>query len=298
MRNFSFFARGAGRTAALAGALMLVLAAGCRKQVPVAPTDQQITSDVQTKLGGEPALQGQQIDVAVANGVVTLSGTVRSDSVRALAGTESGSINGVKTVVNNLTVQPAPVAAIPPVPAPMLAAKATPAAKPTARKERTEKAPGTPPPTPLMAPAPQPVVAETHSTTLPPPPAPPKPVVKQVTLAAGTVIPVRITETVDSKTAQTNDAFHGALAGDLMADGVVAIPHGAPVTGRIVDAREAAHFKGSAELSLELTQMTVRGQRLTLTTDTYSQQGAGRGKNTAAKTGGGAAFGTIIGALA
>ena len=112
------------------------------------------------------------------------------------------------------------------------------------------------------------------------------------------MVAVRITETLDSKTAQPNDVFHGSIAGDLSSQGVIVIPRGAPVMGRIVDAREAAHFKGNSLLSLELTELTARGQNVTLVTDTYSKEGAGRGKNTAEKVGGGAALGSIIGALA
>ena len=79
-------------------------------------------------------------------------------------------------------------------------------------------------------------------------------------MPAGTVIPVRLTETLDCKTAQPNDVFHGSLAGDLGTQGLIAIPHGAPVMGRIVDAREAAHIKGSALLSIELTELTAHGK--------------------------------------
>ena len=68
--------------------------------------------------------------------------------------------------------------------------------------------------------------------------------------------------------------------------------------GRVVDAKDAAHFKGNALLSIELTQVNARGQKIALVTDSYSKTGTGRGKNTAEKAGGGALFGAIIGALA
>jgi hypothetical protein len=68
--------------------------------------------------------------------------------------------------------------------------------------------------------------------------------------------------------------------------------------GRVVEAQEAAHFKGSALLRIELTDITARGQRITLATDSFSKEGEGRGKNTAVKAGGGAALGAIIGAIA
>jgi hypothetical protein len=132
----------------------------------------------------------------------------------------------------------------------------------------------------------------------PPPPPPPQPVVKEITIPEGTVMPVRITETLESKTATANDAFHGSVAGDVAIQGVIAIPRGSPVLGRVVDARDAAHFKGSALLSIELTEVTTRGRRISLVTDAFSKEGEGRGKNTAEKAGGGAALGAIIGAIA
>lgn len=289
------------RRMAQAGALVLVLAvtafAGCKKQATAVPDDRQITSQIQSKLGGEQALAGQSIQVSVANGVATLNGAVTSDAARVLAGNEAGTIDGVKTVVNNLTVQQAEAAA-PVAPAPI----ETPAPAPKAVEKKAKPQPVKQQYTPVpaapvqSAPQQQQVAQVQHQPA--PPPAPPKPVVKEVTLPAGTVIPIRITETLDSKTAQPNDAFHASLAGDLRAGDVIAIPHGTAVMGRIVDAKGAAHFKGNSLLTIELTQLSARGQRIELATDTYSKEGAGRGKNTAAKAGGGAALGAIIGALA
>jgi len=280
--------------------LLLGLSTGCKHaaQAPTAPSDQQIASDIQKKLSGESALADGDIHVSVANGVATLSGTVNGDAERALAGTESGSIGGVKTVVNNLSVQPVPG------PAPQQAAAPAPVEKPSTRQSRKNSMQSQPAPVQYAQPAPapmqrpQPAPAYAQQAPPPPPPVAPKPVVKEVTLAAGTVVPVRMTETLDSKTAQPNDVFHGSLSADLVVDGVVAMPRGTPVMGRVAAAKDAAHFKGSALLSLELTEATVRGRRVTLTTEAYNQQGAGRGKNTAEKAGGGAAFGAIIGALA
>ena len=291
------------RMGAMALALVLGLAVGCKNQ-PASRTDQQISTDVQAKINGEGALNGQNIQVSVAGGVATLSGTVTDEASRALAGNDSGTVDGVKTVVNNLTVQPAQQASAAPV-APPSQAAAPPAERPAQDKRRRhdrdrarDEQPGpAPEPQQVAQAAPEPA-PQAPPQAPPPPPAPPKPVVKEVTLPEGTVIPVRITETLDSKTAQANDVFHASLAGDLGTQGVIAIPRGAPVMGRIVDAREAAHFKGASLLSLELTELSARGKKITLVTDTFSKEGAARGKNTAEKAGGGAVVGSIIGALA
>jgi hypothetical protein len=271
----------------------LVLGAGCKKQpaseaqqatpaaVQPAPppprSDQQIGSDIQAKIGGESALNGQNIQVSVANGVATLDGKVDNDASRALAAADSASIDGVRTVVNNLVVTPPKVA------------KAAP--EPRRHKEVAQAAPPPPPPPPPPAQEPVQVVAP------PPPPPPPPPVVKTVTLPTGTVIPIRMTDTLDSGKTEPNTVFHGSLAGDLIMDGMVVAKSGAAVTGRVITAKDATHFSGSSELSIELTRIDTVDHPVDVVTDAYDKKGAGRGKNTALKTGGGAAVGAVLGGL-
>jgi hypothetical protein len=247
--------------------------------VPVR-NDQQIASDIQAKITAESALNGQNIQVSMVNGVATLTGNVANDASRALAAADSASIDGVRTVVNNLVVAPPRVA------------KEVPERR---RKEvKAQAAPPPPPPAPMPPPPPQ---QEAVQTVAPPPPPPP-PVVKTVTIPAGTVIPIRISDALDSATTQPNSVFHGSLAGDLVVDGMVAARQGASVVGRVVTAKDATHFSGASELSIELTRIDTVDQPMAVVTDAYTKQGNGRGKNTAAKTGGGAALGAIIGALA
>lgn len=287
----------------------LIFVAGC-KMKSSQPSDQQLTSDIQAKIKGESALANQNIQVSVVSGVATLNGTVSDDASRALAGNDSGTVPGVKTVINNLTVQSA-AAPAPATEQMAQAAAPAPIAEPAQPRGRDSKADrkrrheyqrndagaDNAPVTPAYQPS-----SQADNNPPPPPvqaaPPPPQPVVKDVTIPAGTVVPIRITEALDSKTAQTNDAFHGALAADLGTRGVIALRHGAPVVGRIIEAREAAHFKGQSMLTLELTEIQRGGQKIPVTTDAYTKQGAARGKNTATKAGGGAAFGAIIGALA
>jgi hypothetical protein len=121
--------------------------------------------------------------------------------------------------------------------------------------------------------------------------------VHNITLAAGTAIPVRITETLDSATAQTGDKFTGAIASDIIIDGMVVLPQGTPVTGHVDAAQDAKHYKGSALLTISLTSITHKGDHIEVATDAYTKEGEGRGKNTAEKVGGGAAVGAILGGI-
>jgi hypothetical protein len=252
-----------------------------------------VAGDIQAKLQNETRLAGKNIQVSVTTGVATLRGKVPDDATRNLAGIDSGNVEGVKTVVNNLTVQPSSQQASATPPPASLNEKRT---KPQARGRR-EEAEVTLPPQP--APRPQPAPMQTAVAAPPPPlPDPPKPVVKQSTIEAGTIVEVRLSDALDSETATPNQRFHGSLAYDLVSNGVVAIPFGSAVEGRVTAVKDAAHFAGSASLSLELTELTVREQRVSLTTEPYTQSAAGRGKNTAKKVAGGGAVGAFIGALA
>jgi hypothetical protein len=78
----------------------------------------------------------------------------------------------------------------------------------------------------------------------------------------------------------------------------VVIPAHSDVTGVVTDAKDAGHFSGSSSLSLTLTTLTVNEKSYRIITEQFQQQGQGRGKNTAAKVGGGAAIGALIGGLA
>jgi hypothetical protein len=293
----------------LAGALLL--ASGCKqfpsltKETPpaapaAAPTpaprsDQDIATDVQSRIGGQSALNGQSIQVGVNGGTVTLNGTVNNDASRALAAAESGGVNGVRTVINNLTVAPAEAAVKTPPPPraskPPVERKRHRAARDNAQaanQEAMNEAPaGPPPPQQAMTPQPPPAAVK-----------PPAPVARSVSVAEGTALPIRLADALDSNTTQTGQIIHGTLTADIIADNMVAIPRGTPVVGRVIQAKDAAHFAGSSLLSLELTQVQLKGGPVSVVTAPFSQEGKGRGKNTAMKTGGGAALGAIIGALA
>jgi BON domain len=138
-------------------ASMLLTIAGCKTSQKVARTDQQMESDIQSKLAAENTLQGKDIGVAVAGGVATLNGTVDNDDMRALAGTDAGSVAGVKTVVNDLTSASAQAAACVPPPRAVRAhlhVHKRYAKKPAVMSSYEEQAPPPPPDVAPLPPAP------------------------------------------------------------------------------------------------------------------------------------------------
>jgi len=273
---------------------------GCRAKPPV--TDDALTTTVQNQISADTAIAGQPITVSVQNGVVTLNGVVANAAQKTLAARDVAGIEGVKEVYNNLAVGPASASSMTPPPAaPPLAPAPRPAlerheahqAAPIERIPQNQVAQNNPPPPPAQ-PQPQPVPPP---ATPPPAPPPPQPVYKNVVVPAGETIPVRVTQTLDSATAQQGDPFSGVVSSDVVINGLVAIPAGTPVSGQVDVAKDATHFKGSSQLTVSLNSMTRRGDKISLTTEGYTVQGKGRGANTAEKGAGGAVVGAILGGI-
>jgi osmotically-inducible protein OsmY len=69
-------------------------------------SDASLTQIVRAALESESSLDARKIDVENRNGNVALHGSVESDDQREKAGRIVGSVGGVRTVVNNLSVDP------------------------------------------------------------------------------------------------------------------------------------------------------------------------------------------------
>lgn len=68
--------------------------------------DSNITATVKAKLLGNTGTQGLRINVTTRNGVVWLTGQVKSESEISLAGQLAAGTTGVKGVENKLTLLP------------------------------------------------------------------------------------------------------------------------------------------------------------------------------------------------
>jgi hypothetical protein len=283
----------AKRSLVLLSIAILAISAGiaCSK----ARSDAQITSDVQSKLFSDSAIQSRQITVVADKGVVTLNGTVTTDAERAAAANDASGVEGVKTVVNNLVAAPPPVQAQ--TPAPEL--PPPPVAEPPKESKHAKKNAGLNDKKDMAsnsAPASNPLPSPTYNMEPTTPPPPPPPVT--VTVPADTSMSVRLVDPLDSGKNRPGDTFRASLDAPVYVDGKVAIPSGADIMGRVVDVKDAAHFAGRSSLSVELTSVDFNDHNYPIHTSQFSRQGEARGTNTAEKVGGGAALGAIIGALA
>ena len=151
---------------------------------------------------------------------------------------------------------------------------------------------------PAAEPTPAPVPVE--NVSLPArPPEPPARVPNMVTLAAGTLLAVRIGETISSARNQPGDTFLATLTQQLVIDGFIIAERGARIEGRVLEAAQAGRGRGSSHLAISIVRLaTSDGQNVRIRTEPYSKDGSSQAATDAAKIGGGAAIGAAIGATA
>jgi hypothetical protein len=279
-------------------AVALVVLAGCSRKPT--RTDAAIGEEVQNKISSDSSIPNPQIEVQAANGVVTLTGDVNNDAERSLAARDTATVEGVRTVVNNLQVQQAK--ATPPV-----ATGSRPSAKPSKLHKpqvhpnrprsldssKDEAAPSSD--NALVADNTNPPAPPVQQSPPPPPQAPPPP--KKVTIPAGTQLTIRLDNPLDSERNQVGDTFHGSLSTPIVLDGETVIPAGVDVVGRVANVKSAGRFAGNSELTLELTSLSVNGRTYNIQTNQWTRAGNGEGKNTATKVGVGTAAGAILGGI-
>ena len=210
-------------------------------------------------------------------------------------------------------LEPRPAAAPAEAPAPAVAEPA-PVPRPKAKSavvSKTVEAPApavAPIPEPVAAPVPVIQNAEPAQPAPPPPPAILKPSHEAVpterrqpatvTIPAGTMITVRLRDTLRASRASTDDPFHATLDQPIIIDGMVLAERGTPQRGRVIEAVPAGRLKGRASLALELTQLkTSDGQSVDIHTETFRRQAESGAKSDAVKAGVMAGIGAAVGAI-
>jgi hypothetical protein len=239
--------------------IIALAAAGCHKQV----NDTEIAKDISDKVAADPQANPSQVVVASNEGKVALQGKARSQAAKARVEQIASQEPGVKSVDDQLIVDANLQEAPPQAPSSGMASSAP-------------------------APAPQ------AAAPPPPPPPPPAPIV----VPSGTMLTVRLGQTIESKTATTGAVFSASMANPVTVHGVVAIPDGAPVSGVVAEAKKAGKFKGAATLRLSLTSVTILGHEYNIEAEDISQTTTGKGKRTAGVIAGGTGVGAAIGGLA
>jgi hypothetical protein len=306
-----------GRQAVLSIAVLVsIFAAGCSRKVD----DATLATQIKSQMFSDMQLNGANLEVTSKDGQVTLTGTVPNDAARYKAYKIANETAGVAKVNDQITVTPRAMleAALPTNSAAPKsnASKDVPLSRapdkprkarvknPSEPENDNEIAANTSPnqqeQSSELASTPE---APVRSVPLPsqpslPPTPPPPPQPRQIDVPANSTLTVRMIDGVDSSVNSAGEIFHASLESPLVVENDVVVPRGADIYVRLVSASSAGRMKGKSELHLELVKMEFQGRSYPLVSNAYSATGSSRGKNTAAKVGGGAALGAIIGALA
>jgi outer membrane biosynthesis protein TonB len=276
----------------------LALALGCSSKA----NDAQLATNIKAAMFSDSQTKDANVQVAVKEGVATLTGTVPDDATHLEAYKLATNTPGITKVNDQITVgMPEQTAQAAPAPTEQPAPAPEPAPKPERRVRRERKPvthraaaqreatqPQAPEATSAAAPASAPEAA-------PAPPPPPQPV--SVEIPAGTTVEVQTIDPIDSSTAQDGQEYQASLSQPLTADGRVIVPAGTNVFIQVSNKTQAGHFKGTNSLQLVLSRLQLNGQDVALATDPYSLSSGSRGKNTAEKVGGAAAVGAILGGI-
>lgn len=117
-------------------------------------------------------------------------------------------------------------------------------------------------------------------------------------IPAGTLISVRLQNTVSSANATPGEKFEAVLDEPVVINGQTIAPKGAAVTGRVVAARQAGHLQHPAYLRIALASVEVNGKPVPVQSSSIFLAGVNHNKHNLTMIGGGAGAGALIGALA
>jgi hypothetical protein len=125
-----------------------------------------------------------------------------------------------------------------------------------------------------------------------------EPAFRDVTIPAGTVLPVELQSSVASDTSSVEDRVRARLRKAIMIDGVEALPAGSSLLGTVTEATRSARVKGRARIGFRFDSIEPAGrERLDIRTAVIAREAPGTKKQDAAKIGIPAGAGAVIGGI-
>jgi hypothetical protein len=303
---------------AFIGVLIVLIAGttGCTRR----RDNTQVVSEVQNRMRADHQLMMGRFQVTGTNGVITLAGYVVSNHQRAAAVRDAWQVKGVRVVVDNLllvdstrqSLNPAllklpaslqntfPRSKIPTIARPSVAKKVSQINNsPRPSLPETDKS-DSPRDTATSGASVVPAVGVLSdvpssaplaaSATLPS-------ASEQIIVPYGTILTVRLTESLSSELNEKGDTFLASLASPVLVGDRVVIPEGAGIKGRVVEVQSAGRFSGRPAMIVEATRLAYNGKSYELRSNQYSKEGPSRNVRSAATIGGGAGLGAVLGGI-
>jgi hypothetical protein len=153
------------------------------------------------------------------------------------------------------------------------------------------------PPAPIQPPLESTPAAESTPAVPEPKLTAPEPIARQITVPSGTLISVRMIDSVDSESGHVGQTFKASLDAPITVDNETVFPKGAEAYVKLTKVQSAGNLKGKSELQLQLDRIFLGRKSYTIETNTYDTSGAAQGAKTARTAVIGAAIGTAIGAI-
>ena len=118
-------------------------------------------------------------------------------------------------------------------------------------------------------------------------------------IASGTVLTIRMVDSVDSERDYVGQTFKASLDEPVLdSGGRTLVPRGADVVVKLVDDVQSGKIEGRTVLTLDIVSLRVNGRDVDVDTTAIKEQSGSRTARSGKVIGGTAALGAIIGAIA
>jgi hypothetical protein len=123
------------------------------------------------------------------------------------------------------------------------------------------------------------------------------PTYREITLPAGTTLPLELKTAVASDSSQVEDSVRATLRRSITVQGTHVLPAGTEVVGSVTQAERSGRVKGRASVAFRFTSLQHAGDRYDIRTESVSRVAEATKGQDATKIGAGAAAGAVIGGI-
>ncbi len=118
------------------------------------------------------------------------------------------------------------------------------------------------------------------------------------TVPHGTVLVVRMVDSVDSDVNKPGETFRATLEEPIAVGENILAPKDTPVAVQLVHVKQSGQLKGEEEIALQLRSLTLHGETYSLASEFAQVASEGKGKESAKVIGTTAGIGALIGVIA